>query len=285
MPRHSYNRLVPLVGLVILALSSNWSTSSSFRTSKQQLLTATSRRESPNEHSQAKLVSASHKTSKVNQTNIASNSFRTNVTSVSSNSSRTNVNSAASNSTIYIITQLQGEWGNHLNKISVGKVIQLYLRDKHGLHNTQLIIRLQSGHPDKWGKIVPVLKECFPVMREWDFTQGFEAKFEELRKQARNFTSVYFGKETKLDVMNEMEFSTLMDDAASMFKSNNDHHVPRVIFVDKFLKPATHQFLMQHYRQELLDTIFRFSPECCLGMPTKPDPEETVVVRHLFSRI
>jgi len=89
------------------------------------------------------------------------------------------------NNTITIVVQLRGEMANNLLSIGSGFVTQKILSEKYGIHNTKLVLRHQSK--PKWVHGMTDIKNCFPNLRQFDFSLGNTPEFDERKKQQESW--------------------------------------------------------------------------------------------------
>jgi hypothetical protein len=83
----------------------------------------------------------------------------------STSSTSSSGTSSTSTSPTTIVVVVEGELGNFLSHICYAMGLQLWLRDRHGLNNTELLL-LPSIDPRKYSNTRQDLMRCFPRLRD-----------------------------------------------------------------------------------------------------------------------
>ena len=127
-----------------------------------------------------------------------------------------------------IVIQLTGEMGNNLNKIAYGYGLQLLAERRYNI-TTNLVMRHQEEHP-KWRLAVQNLQQCFPNLKEFDYSAGNTVEFREKQLQQ----TLYYNADIGVEVDNDAD----MNSAVGQYLLNipNSNEVTTNVALEKFSK-------------------------------------------------
>lgn len=210
-----------------------------------------------------------------------------------------------------IVVQLRGEMGNHLSTMAHGIGLQLAALQDNNL-STHLLMRHQTL-PDgdgnvmdnpKWLPTSRVLKQCFPAMKDWDFSLGsqwtdFDRFWERQTKQQERESANRYSEESTLlqqislvngRIMNgrkgldDMKEPVTAQDMqkglaafAKLHKSKKEAYRSSLFLNVPFLYSDSmdNMVLLKRFLP-VFRHVFQVDPSCCGSQ--LPDPDEAVFV-------
>jgi hypothetical protein len=195
--------------------------------------------------------------------------------------------------TITIVVQLKGEMGNHLSGLAHAKGIQWMLKKDYGM-STKLVIRSQTlpnsemlHDKAKWTQ--PILKKCFPNLRDLDWEEGnsleFQRKIQQLphvldKEELKVWNRINGRPGRYYNVLTRQDLSASLDTIVKVWRRTP----PAADYEGKislpFIYTNTLSFkpLLDIYYQEMID-FFDFDTQACCSPNILPLANEAFFVR------
>lgn len=203
------------------------------------------------------------------------------------------INKTLLETNITILVELSGEFGNHLNHIAHGRIIQTMLLQDHAISSYMILRR--NSNDEKYKRTQRQLKKCFPNLRHLQFHDPQSSEITSPKTLDRIQTAILGQHQAKSLILDGGATFNMTTQAVQILANqvnqpkgvasvqrNETRAMKGVSFPFILTKAMINRDMMDKFYDDLR-AFFDFDEEACCIVNDLPDPNVTVFVSRKTS--